>query len=101
MAACPSGLVRASWGVANAGVLSLPAGLTAAIYADDGSGEALVDVVLLPALLPGAQAQMPDVAREGAVALRIVVDDDGTGAGALVEVDETDNTARFSAPACP
>jgi hypothetical protein len=101
IAACPSGVVRAAWAVVNAGAATVPAGLTAAIYADDGAGESLVDVVGLPALLPGEQAAMPDVTHAGARAFRIVVDDDGAGVGALIEVDEADNTVVIEAPPCP
>ncbi len=97
IAACPDGVARAAWGVANLGEADIPAGISAAVYADG----ALLDVIALPAVPMGAVVPLPDAVGEGVGAFVVRVDDDGAGGEILGEVDEVNNELTLLPPACP
>jgi hypothetical protein len=77
-----------------------------ALYAVRAGVPALVDTVLTTGTTPASSTGTPfafalDVSRiAGAEALRLVVDDDGTGLGVHFECDETDNGVELPGPFC-
>lgn len=102
---CTYGRTAASYTVSNPGALDVPAGATVAVYAVDAHGERLVATDVLPAVpggtaLDGRVVEFPSPAL-GPLGLRRVADDDGTGTGAVLECDETNNEQRWEAAACP
>jgi hypothetical protein len=94
------GPVRVAWQVRNEGAEDVPAGVPLTVYVD---GVAL-QTITLPAV-PSGRAIAGDelqiaAADLGSGSIRLVVDDDGSGRGFLVECDETNNAARRADVTC-
>ena len=97
---CPaSALLRAR--ITNEGSLGAPAGVPVSFYegTPDARGALLGTVSTSVSLLPGATTvvELADVALSGEApyAFVAVVDDDGTGAGIIIECDEDDNAGTI------
>ncbi len=103
---CSAGGVELSVAVDNTGSVMVPAGVSVALYADDGGSLTLLDVQTTsdPAW-PGDRLAPITFAVTGAevgsTGLVAVVDDDGTGAGVHTESDETDNSVSWVGSSCP
>jgi hypothetical protein len=94
--------------VTNLGALGVPAGIAVAFYHLDASGgRTLLGVGhTTRVLLPGASERvridwspLPPELVDVVLTIEVVVDDDGTGAGAFHECDETNNAATIL-PVC-
>jgi hypothetical protein len=104
IASCENGPAKISFGVSNQGALDVAAGVSAALYALDGSTETLVDQLFLdevPAgtIISGGTFEMhPD--DQGADGLLMRVDDDGAGVGIITECDESNNEYEYTDRFC-
>lgn len=85
-----------------------PAGIPIALYAVVDQVRVVLDVKTTPSPVPAGwtSEQIAFDAASGpatrhADGIELVADDDGTGAGLLLECDETDNTDAFAGPVCP
>ena len=101
---CVDGPVVLSMQVTNAGTLSVPSGVSLAVYAVTHGQANLVTTTPLPALDAatagtGLLLELDPAALAGAT-LRLVVDDDGTGTGSVREVDETNNVSDGTLVVC-
>ncbi|MDP2316931.1 MAG: MopE-related protein [Pseudomonadota bacterium] len=90
----------------NTGAVFVPAGVNVALYADSGGTRTLLDVQQTSDVAyPGDRlapltfsVAVGDLGTDGLV---VVVDDDGVGAGAHTEADETNNEGTWDALTCP
>jgi hypothetical protein len=104
LASCDPGLWQVTWGVANQGMVNVREPVSVAVYRIEGDMESLLSVQTVEDLQYGYQKPgttlnlAPDVWGDG---IRLVVDDDGTGAGTVDECDETNNGLEIPAPICP
>jgi hypothetical protein len=104
VASCENGPVRVSFGVANQGALDVAAGVSAALYALDGSTETLVDSLFIDEVPAGAVIAggvfefHPD--DQGPDGLLMRIDDDGAGLGIITECDETNNEVEYTDTFC-
>lgn len=103
VADCTYGPIALAFHVRNVGPVDVAAGTPVAIYALDGSAR-LVATVVLPAIAAGESAAgieveltVDDLGYDG---FQVVVDDDGTGVGAVSECDETDNSVIWTDIGC-
>lgn len=103
VADCTYGPIALTFHVRNVGPVDVAAGTPVAIYALDGSAR-LVATTILPAIAAGESAAgieveltVDDLGPDG---FQVVVDDDGTGVGAVEECDESDNSATWTEIGC-
>jgi hypothetical protein len=104
VADCTYGPVKVGVQVANDGGADVDAGALLSLYAKDSTPR-LVATYTLPAIAAGEKLAgiefdltAADVGTSGFIA---VVDDDGTGTGAVNECDETNNTDEYTDVFCP
>ena len=102
---CVYGPVALSVQVSNPGGSDVNAGAILAVYANDETSTRLIGTAVLPAVAAGTklagiefELTVADVGSRGFIA---IVDDDGTGVGAVSECDELNNEDRFMDAACP
>ena len=103
---CAAGTLELYVAVDNRGAVFVPAGIDVALYAVSGSTETLLDVGQTSSRIdPGVRlapmtftVATADVGSDG---LRVKVDDDGAGGGAVNECDESDNEGDWDAMTCP
>ncbi|MED5374209.1 MAG: VCBS repeat-containing protein [Myxococcota bacterium] len=94
---CAVNRVFVTWRVLNYAEVDLEAGVSLALYADDGGTRTLVGTVETKELIPAGwtgNAQVTELTRDDlmrADKLWVVVDDDGTGASAIGECSEANN----------
>lgn len=98
------GLLKIAWQVSNPGAGSVDAGVVLSLYMVSGGVETLYSTTTLPAVpagesLAGETAEIP-VEDVGTGGYLLRVDDDGTGAGALTECDEDNNTDAYTDSIC-
>lgn len=105
VADCDYGPIAVGVAVANQGGADVDAGAVLSLYADDGASTRLLATSVLPAVpagtrLDGIQFDLApgDVGARGFIA---VVDDDGTGTGAVSECDEENNAGAYADVFCP
>lgn len=102
---CTYGPVALGLQVWNAGGTDVEAGASLAVYAVDATAERLVATVSLPAIASGEKPAGFELALDpadvGERGFRVVVDDDGTGVGAVDECEEGDNEDQFLDAFCP
>ncbi len=90
----------------NTGVSTMPAGTWLALYADDGGTRTLLDAQQTTAdTVSGMSSEAVVFAAdtsylEGVGKIVLVVDDNGTGTGAVSECDEVNNEALLKKPFC-
>ena len=101
---CADGPVVLSLQVTNHGSLPVADGTSLAVYAVEGGTLRNVANARLPALAPATAADgfLLELAPAdiGPGGLRVVVDDDGAGAGSVREVDEDNNVAEWAVSPC-
>ncbi|MBW1807566.1 MAG: VCBS repeat-containing protein [Deltaproteobacteria bacterium] len=104
---CPDQIVLYVW-VQNQGAISAPAGIPSAFYSGDpDAGGTLIDVVYTTRILQPGQAQRvfltwTDPPLGSNVSVYVLVDDFGTGKGAVNECgDDSNNIAIIENVGCP
>lgn len=89
----------------NQGAQEVEAGHSLAVYSLDSSGDRLIATYSLPAIPAGTKATgvefTLEVSEIGDQGFAAVVDDDGTGLGALAECDEDNNRDEWRDAFCP
>lgn len=98
------GLVKIAWQVSNPGAADIDAGVQLSLYMVSGGLESLYSTFTLDAIpagsaIAGETTELP-VEDVGTGGYLLRVDDDGTGAGALTECDEDNNTAVYADSIC-
>ena len=103
---CDSGTVRVVVRVDNKGLEVLPAGVNLALYGDIGAYRYLLAQHTTEADIDsgwssqGVEFTLVTDQLEQVERLYLVVDDDGTGTGAIAECSETNNTFEWAGPFC-
>ncbi len=103
---CDEGVVYVTIRMRNRGEQPVPAGLSAALYAQTAGTNTLLATITAPADIPGGTSSegllltVDGAALAGADALVAIVDDDGTGTGVIEECAEQNNDYTFSGPFC-
>ncbi len=103
---CAVNKVFVTWRVLNYAEEPLAAGVDLTLYADDGISEMNIITVQTNAEIPAGwtgEAQVTEITRDDlmrAERLFLVVDDDGSGAGALAECSEDNNRVVELGPFC-
>ncbi len=103
VASCLHGPIQVSWGIGNRGHVNAPGAVQAALYSLDGDTETLVGVQAANGVQYGSEAPggiFELTLDQWGDGIRIVVDDDGTGVGAVDECDETNNVQEILGPIC-
>jgi hypothetical protein len=98
--ACPARLVLRAR-ITNAGSAGAPAGVSVAFY--EGAtllGTALTTEALLPGTSTWVELDIPVATPETVLDVNVVVDDDGSGAGAFHECDESNNARARPSATC-
>lgn len=102
---CIYGPVQVGVQVQNEGGVDVDAGVIVSLYANDETGSRLIGTQTMPAIPMGTRIDgvtfdvLPgDLGRYGFTA---VVDDNGTGDGAVSECDEDNNVDVYADSLCP
>ncbi len=104
---CDAGTLRVVARADNTGGSEIPAGLQVALYGQTSSGNVLLKTADVPDAIASGKSSAGielDVATAdlvGVTALWFVVDDDGTGTGAVAECLEDDNGIAYTGDLCP
>lgn len=103
VASCEHGPIRVPWGVGNQGHVNVTGNVSVALYGLDGDTETLIGVQSADGPQygwqePGGMFELtPEQWLDG---IRIVVDDDGAGEGAVDECDESNNEVELLEHLC-